>query len=91
MLHSRQCYIVQKLSGPETCSCHAEGIDLFLHLRLVDVNTCMPVEGLLLDVWHANATGAYSGVNYDTGNFLRGMVATDADGIATIQTIYPGA
>lgn len=70
----------------------AEGIDLFLHLRLVDVNTCMPVEGLLLDAWHANAAGSYSGVQDQVGsNYLRGMVATDADGIAIFHSIYPGA
>lgn len=62
------------------------------HMRFVDVSTCMPVEGLLVDVWHTNATGAYSGVDGNVGtNFLRGAVATDSDGIATFTSIYPGA
>lgn len=54
------------------------------------------------DVWMANSTGVYGGVLSSTnGNglvdqsninktFLRGLQPTDADGVATFATIFPG-
>jgi protocatechuate 3,4-dioxygenase beta subunit len=55
-----------------------------------DGSACMPMEGAIVDVWHCDALGVYSDVQGNTGNFLRGFQRTDADGKATIQTIYPG-
>ena len=37
-----------------------------------------------------DALGVYSGVQGNSGNFLRGFQRTDANGQATFQTIYPG-
>ncbi|MCS7008130.1 MAG: hypothetical protein NZL88_11310, partial [Gaiellaceae bacterium] len=42
------------------------------------------------DVWHCDAAGVYSGVQGDTGTFLRGIQRTNAKGVATFRTIYPG-
>jgi len=39
----------------------ADGIPLVLRLTIVDAMTCEPVTGALVDVWHCNARGAYSG------------------------------
>ncbi len=39
----------------------ASGIPLLLKLSLVDVSTCEPVTDALVDIWHCNARGAYSG------------------------------
>jgi protocatechuate 3,4-dioxygenase beta subunit len=39
---------------------------------------------------HCDALGVYSGVQGNSGNFLRGFQRTDANGKATFQTIYPG-
>lgn len=61
----------------------------------VDGNACIPLEGVLVDVWHCDALGVYSDVS-DRGfstvghDFLRGYQHTDANGTATITTIYPG-
>ena len=55
-----------------------------------DGSACMPMEGAIVDVWHCDALGVYSGVQGNRGNFLRGFQHTDATGKATIQTIYPG-
>ena len=55
-----------------------------------DGSACMPMEGAIVDVWHCDALGVYSGVQGNSGNFLRGFQHTDATGKATIQTIYPG-
>jgi protocatechuate 3,4-dioxygenase beta subunit len=57
----------------------------------VDGSACIPLEGVLVDVWHCDATGAYSDVQNEVGHdFLRGYVHTDANGKASITTIYPG-
>lgn len=61
----------------------------------VDGNACIPLEGVLVDVWHCNALGEYSdvsdgGFNTVGHDFLRGYQHTDANGAATITTIYPG-
>jgi protocatechuate 3,4-dioxygenase beta subunit len=57
----------------------------------VDGNACIPLEGVLVDVWHCDALGNYSDVGSQQGHdFLRGYQHTDANGKATITTIYPG-
>jgi protocatechuate 3,4-dioxygenase beta subunit len=57
----------------------------------VDGSACIPLEGVLVDVWHCDATGVYSDVGSAQGHdFLRGYQHTDAAGKATITTIYPG-
>ena len=58
-------------------------------------NTCAPLEGAVVDVWHCDAQGIYSGVSdpgFDTSNqqFLRGYQLTDGSGRAQFTTIYPG-
>jgi protocatechuate 3,4-dioxygenase beta subunit len=57
----------------------------------VDGNACIPLEGVLVDVWHCDALGSYSDVGEEQGHdFLRGYQRTDASGKATIITSYPG-
>ncbi len=57
----------------------------------VDGNACIPLEGVLVDVWHCDALGNYSDVGSERGHdYLRGYQHTDASGKATITTIYPG-
>jgi protocatechuate 3,4-dioxygenase beta subunit len=57
----------------------------------VDGNACIPLEGVLVDVWHCDALGVYSDVGSAQGHdFLRGYQHTDANGKATITTVYPG-
>jgi protocatechuate 3,4-dioxygenase beta subunit len=55
-----------------------------------DGSACVPMEGVVVDVWHCDALGDYSGVSGNTGNFLRGFQRTDANGRASFTTIYPG-
>ena len=55
-----------------------------------DGSACMPMEGVIVDVWHCDALGVYSGVQGNSGNFLRGFQRTDANGAAMFKTIYPG-
>ena len=57
----------------------------------VDGNACIPLEGVLVDVWHCDALGNYSDVGNEQGHdYLRGYQKTDASGKARIVTIYPG-
>jgi protocatechuate 3,4-dioxygenase beta subunit len=61
----------------------------------IDGTGCTPFEGALVDVWHCDARGVYSGVQdprFDTTGqtYLRGHQLTDGTGVATFQTIYPG-
>ena len=80
-----------------------EGAAMAMSLVVVDVNSGSPVEGAAVDVWHCDANGLYSGFVdqsagsnqgatdlSDSGTFLRGTQLTDASGMATFATIYPG-
>jgi len=69
------------------------GVPLELRLLVVDVATCRPIRGAAVDVWHCDAAGVYSGTStQDTQDerFLRGVQRTNAKGVATFRTIYPG-
>jgi protocatechuate 3,4-dioxygenase beta subunit len=74
------------------------GLPLKLRLQVVDA-ACAPITGARVDIWHCDALGRYSGYpgqgdggDIDTSGetFLRGVQMTDAEGIATFETIYPG-
>ncbi|KAI7773502.1 hypothetical protein LA080_010560 [Diaporthe eres] len=78
-----------------------EGIDTVLDYQVIDVNTCEPVPNVYLEMWHCNSTGVYSGVvasgNGDSSDetnidktWLRGIQATDDDGVAQFETTFPG-
>jgi protocatechuate 3,4-dioxygenase beta subunit len=81
-----------------------DGLPMRMVFQVVD-DTCKPVEGAILDVWHVSAVGKYSGddaVNEDiafcTGNdatftshlYFRGKQTTDANGLATFDSCFPG-
>jgi protocatechuate 3,4-dioxygenase beta subunit len=66
------------------------GTPLALRLTVVSVSTCKPIAGANVDVWHADALGVYSGVQGNTGTFMRGVQPTNAHGIALFDTVYPG-
>jgi protocatechuate 3,4-dioxygenase beta subunit len=68
------------------------GAPLLLSLRVLNAATCRAIRGAAVDVWHCDALGVYSGaVARNAGtNFLRGVQRTNASGIATFKTIYPG-
>ena len=59
---------------------------------------CAALAGALVDVWHCDKDGYYSeyggsgmqSVNFQTVDFLRGRQTTDANGVASFTTIFPG-
>ncbi|EIT80512.1 protocatechuate 3,4-dioxygenase beta subunit [Aspergillus oryzae 100-8] len=36
------------------------GVPLWLDIGVMDMATCSPLEGVMVDLWHCNATGSYS-------------------------------
>ena len=68
------------------------GLPLTLSLKVLNARTCKVMRNAAVDIWHCDALGVYSGaVANDPGtNFLRGVQRTDAKGVATFRTVYPG-
>ncbi|KAG6040167.1 hypothetical protein E4U41_001392 [Claviceps citrina] len=71
------------------------GVASHLDFQFIDMHTCEAVPGLLVDVWHANAVGVYSGVTAEGQaglgtNFCRGVQTTDGDGVVQYSTVFPG-
>jgi protocatechuate 3,4-dioxygenase beta subunit len=67
------------------------GTPLTLRLKVVDASSCRAIRGASVDVWHCDASGAYSGTGSEADErFLRGVQRTDAKGVAVFRTIYPG-
>jgi protocatechuate 3,4-dioxygenase beta subunit len=74
-----------------------DGAKLQINFRLTDVSngTCKPLESAQVDIWHCDPAGRYSGVQDRNSNaseefWLRGYQLSDADGLASFITVYPG-
>jgi len=78
-----------------------EGTPLRLALRVRDAGSCTPLPDAVVDIWHADAGGAYSGFDDGGGagggsaaqtasRYLRGAQVTNDDGVVEFETIYPG-
>jgi protocatechuate 3,4-dioxygenase beta subunit len=77
-----------------------QGLPLVLNLTLYDASCSSVISGARVDIWHANAHGAYSdiknatndnGADHTGQNFLRGYQFSDSTGLVTFTTVYPGA
>jgi protocatechuate 3,4-dioxygenase beta subunit len=61
-------------------------------------NGCAALAGAIVDIWHCDAEGNYSeyggtgmqSTNYQSVHFLRGRQTTDANGLVTFTSIFPG-
>lgn len=55
-------------------------------------NSCAALAGAIVDVWHCDKDGNYSeyGAGYTSLHFLRGRQTTDANGLVSFTTIFPG-
>jgi protocatechuate 3,4-dioxygenase beta subunit len=78
-----------------------EGRLLRLGVRVRDAGSCQPIENAIVDVWHCDSLGIYSGFESaskglggsgrtDDRTYLRGAQATNEHGIVEFKTIYPG-
>jgi protocatechuate 3,4-dioxygenase beta subunit len=80
-----------------------DGTALTLAIRVRDAQRCEPLENAVVDIWHCDATGVYSGFEAastgagpgggrsDEETYLRGAQVTNKDGVVQFKTIYPGA
>ena len=63
-------------------------------MTVVDAAGCAPIKDAAVDLWHCDASGAYSGFESGGGRtgtvFLRGTQVSNSDGVVTFKTIYPG-
>jgi protocatechuate 3,4-dioxygenase beta subunit len=81
------------------------GVALVVALRAMDATGCQPLANAVIDIWHCDASGLYSGYTLgqdepiatarhaqpDNGDrSCRGTLRTDKDGIAEFRSIYPG-
>jgi protocatechuate 3,4-dioxygenase beta subunit len=66
------------------------GTLLTLKLGVVGASSCKPIKNAVVEIWHCDAGGVYSGVQGNGANFLRGAQRTNASGIAVFKTVYPG-
>jgi protocatechuate 3,4-dioxygenase beta subunit len=73
------------------------GTPLQVVIRVLRADTCAPLAGFAVDIWHCDAGGVYSGYPGQLGGldttgqkFLRGTQVSDADGRVSFVTIYPG-
>jgi len=69
-----------------------DGLALQLRLTVEDASTCKPINRATVEVWHADATGNYSGFDgaATQTTYLRGGQRTNRNGLAIIDSIYPG-
>lgn len=75
-----------------------EGVEVRYTFTVVDTAAdCAPLAGALLEIWHCDALGEYSGFvggngheEEDNGTFLRGGQVTDENGEVTLVSIWPG-
>jgi protocatechuate 3,4-dioxygenase beta subunit len=71
------------------------GVPLILRLTVVDADTCKPIKGADVELWHADAEGEYSGFESGPGRqtstrYLRGHQRANAHGVVRFDTIFPG-
>ncbi len=75
------------------------GVAFTMNIYIMNTNnSCAAYQGVLVDVWHCDKDGNYSQyggtgmqpANYTAYNFLRGRQTTDAAGLVTFTSIFPG-
>ena len=68
------------------------GAPMLLRAFVVNASTCKPIKGAAVDIWHADASGVYSGFGQGASSrtFMRGIQRTNAKGLAAFRTVYPG-
>ena len=85
-------YYIAKEKLRRTITDGRPGTPLTLRLAVVDAKTCRPIKGAAVDIWHCDASGIYSGfgAGRSSRTFMRGVQRTNAQGVATFKTVYPG-
>ncbi|QHV98607.1 dioxygenase family protein [Spirosoma endbachense] len=75
------------------------GVAFTVNITIKNSNSsCAVLAGALVDIWHCDKDGYYSeyggsgmqSVNFTTVDFLRGRQTTDANGLVSFTSIFPG-
>ena len=69
------------------------GFPMSLILRIVDASDCSPIRDAVVDIWHADALGRYSGIpgeGTEGETWMRGIQITSAEGLVRFNTVFPG-
>jgi protocatechuate 3,4-dioxygenase beta subunit len=75
------------------------GVPMTMNISIRNATaSCAALAGALVDVWHCDKDGYYSeyggsgmqSVNLQNVDFLRGRQTTNADGLVSFTTIFPG-
>jgi protocatechuate 3,4-dioxygenase beta subunit len=68
------------------------GLALRVRLTVVDATKCTPIRYADVELWHADASGVYSGFGSSPSSqrFLRGHQRAGRQGVVIFDTIYPG-
>jgi len=67
-----------------------KGTPLTMRFKVINATTCKAISNAAVEIWHADAAGAYSGVEGNSGNFLRGIQRTNSSGLVRFESIFPG-
>lgn len=70
-----------------------QGLRTTMFFQVIRESGCTPIPGAIVDVWHADAAGVYSGfAQQGTAGrvYLRGVQTADANGICRFDTVFPG-
>lgn len=69
----------------------AAGVQVTFTITVVDANnSCAPLAGYAIYIWHADRDGRYSLYDLPAETYLRGLQVTDSSGKCTFTTIFPG-
>lgn len=75
------------------------GVPMLAKITIKNKNaSCAALQGAVVDIWHCDADGNYSeyggtgmqAANLTSVHFLRGRQTTDANGLVSFQTVFPG-
>lgn len=75
------------------------GVAFTVNINIMNINgNCGALEGAIVDIWHCDKDGNYSEyggtgmqpTNYTAYHFLRGRQTTDANGLVSFTSIFPG-
>lgn len=75
------------------------GVTLDIEITILDQSdSCLPLEGAYVDIWHCDKDGYYSeyggtgmqSADFTNNHFLRGRQQTDSNGKVAFTSIFPG-
>jgi protocatechuate 3,4-dioxygenase beta subunit len=69
----------------------AQGVPLTINLTIQDAESCTPLDGAAVYLWHCDRDGNYSLYSEAAANenYLRGVQEADANGLVTFTSIFP--